>query len=377
MDPLAPRDDGMIPAAQRPERGSGRRHPEPEHAFRNPYQRDRDRIIHAASFRRLEYKTQVFVNGEGDNYRTRLTHTLEVAQITRTLARALHINEDLAEAVAMSHDLGHTPFGHAGERLLDKVLGECGYKEGFNHNTHGLRVVDFLEKRYAAFDGINLTFETREAFIRHAGRGRAQDSEFAPDDAPLLEVACTLLADDIAYLAHDIDDGLYSGMLREEDLQSLALWRRATESAPGYEAMSASLKRMEGVRRLINILAGDAIGCTAANIRSLGFFSPEAVRRGPETAAGFSDGMEEEKARLKAFLYRNFYRNPKLMTVMEIAQEKLRSLFMVYKAEPKKMPMEYREIADKQGIDRAAADYLAGMTDRFAREEFARHFGKC
>ncbi|MDR0361291.1 MAG: deoxyguanosinetriphosphate triphosphohydrolase [Planctomycetota bacterium] len=375
MDPRAMFPDGMIPAAQRPGDGRGRAHPEPEHAFRNPYQRDRDRIVHAASFRRLEYKTQVFVNGEGDNYRTRLTHTLEVAQISRTLARALHINEDLAEAVALSHDLGHTPFGHAGERLLDEILADRG---GFNHNTHGLRVVDVLEKRYAAFDGINLTYETREAFIRHAGRGFAKDSGFAEDDAPLLEVACTLIADDIAYLAHDIDDGLYSGMLREEDLRSLALWRMATiESVPGFESLSPAMKRVEGVRRLINVLASDAIASTWEYIGELGLASPKDVRGGPRDVVSFSEAVAEMKKELKKYLFVNFYRNGKLMAVMEIAQDKLRALFAVYRENPAKMPDDYRQIADTYGIERAVTDYVAGMTDRFAQDEFVRLYGKC
>ncbi|MCC8179360.1 MAG: dNTP triphosphohydrolase, partial [Planctomycetes bacterium] len=206
--PIQPQPDGLIPAAMRWSKSRGRPHNEDEHAFRNPFQRDRDRIIHAAAFRRLEYKTQVFVNGEGDHYRTRLTHTLEVCQIARTIARALGLNEDLAEAVALSHDLGHTPFGHAGERKLDELTRDIG---GFNHNAQGLRVVDILEKRYAEFPGLNLTFEVREGFVRHGGpKVAAKYPEFSPSDAPLLEVAVTLAADDIAYLAHDIDDGLYS-----------------------------------------------------------------------------------------------------------------------------------------------------------------------
>lgn len=362
----------MLPAAMRVARSRGRVHAEPEHAFRNRYQRDRDRILHSAAFRRLEYKTQVFVNGEGDHYRTRLTHTLEVTQISRTMARELGLNEDLTEAVALSHDLGHTPYGHAGERLLDKLLRERG-EGGFDHNAHGLRVVDILEKRYSAFDGLNLTYETREAFIRHGGTSCIGIGGFPENDGPLLEVAATMQADDIAYLAHDVDDGLYSRILDENAMRNLPLWRRVgVEQVPDYESLSPSLKRVEGVRRLINILVNDAINSTRKNIERFRLDSPEAVRESGKIQVIFSDEIEKQKNELKAYLYANFYRHSNVMKVMEDAQKKLAFLFGAYVEDAAKMPQEYGGIADRWGIARAAADYIAGMTDRFAGEEFAR-----
>lgn len=368
-DPLSIQDDGFIPAAMRTARTRGRRVPESEHPFRTAFQRDRDRVIHSAHFRRLEYKTQVFVNGEGDNYRTRLTHTLEVTQIARSLARALHINEELAEAVALSHDLGHTPFGHAGERVLNRLMEDEG---GFDHNAQGLRVVDVLEKRYAAFDGLNLSFEVREAFIRHGGKRIAEkQTEFPSNAAPLLEIAVTMLADDIAYIAHDIDDGLYSGVLSPESLGEQELWRRATD-VEGFAGFPASLKRTEGVRRLINLMVTDALENTRVNLVRMNIDSPEKVESYREDVVIFSEEMEKNKSDLKKFLFVNFYRHPNLMKVLEEDQEMLAGLFAIYLHDPEKMPQEYRKIADILGIKRAVADYVAGMTDRFARDEWSR-----
>ncbi len=369
-DPLKPLADGLLPAAMRHQDSRGRRYAEPEHAFRNPFQRDRDRVLHCASFRRLEYKTQVFANGEGDHYRTRLTHTLEVSQISRTIARELNLNEDLTEAVALSHDLGHTPFGHAGESLLNVLLMDYG---GFNHNTHGLRVVDILEKRYAGFAGLNLTYETREAFIRHAGTGNSGVEEFSPNDCPLLEVGATLLADDIAYLAHDIDDGLYSHILRESQLRETALWRMAgPEQVRGFDRLEESLQRIEGVRRLINILVSDAVNSSRKNIAEKKLFSAEVVRSEKKNPLCFSAEIEKVKNELKRFLFINFYRHANVVAVMEDAQNKMEKLFHYFAAKPEKMPQEYGRIADIWGIHRAVADYIAGMTDRFAENEFKR-----
>ncbi len=372
--PLEPLPDGLIPAAMRDAATRGRRHAETEHPYRNPFQRDRDRVIHSAHFRRLEYKTQVFINGEGDNYRTRLTHTLEVTQIARSVARALRLNEDLAEAVALSHDLGHTPFGHAGERVLNELLAEEG---GFNHNAQGLRTVDLLETRYAAFPGLNLTHEVREAFVRHGGgEVAAHCPEFAPGRAPLLEVAVTLAADDIAYLAHDIDDGLYSGILEPEVLEGTALWLEMMRGDGEFEQFPPELKRTEGVRRLINMLVTDLIETTRANIARTGVRDPEDVAAAAEGIVVFSNMVERKKNLLKEYLYRNFYRHPNVMRVMEEAQEMLRELWERCAASPETMPKEYRKIAEKEGAKRAAADYVSGMTDRFARERWEEIRGK-
>ncbi|MCD8349294.1 MAG: deoxyguanosinetriphosphate triphosphohydrolase [Planctomycetaceae bacterium] len=369
-DPLTPLQDGMIPAAMRAERSRGRRHREEEHPYRNPFQRDRDRVVHSAHFRRLEYKTQVFVNGEGDNYRTRLTHTLEVSQIARSIARALHVNEDLAEAVALSHDLGHTPFGHAGERVLDSLMQGQG---GFNHNAQGLRIVDLLESRYAQFDGLNLTYEVREAFVRHGGACVAAGCpEFAATGAPLLEVAATLIADDIAYLAHDIDDGLYANILSEEQLQSLDLWREVTAGEKNFASFPKHLKRTTGVRRLINVLVTDLVEETKTNLCRKSMVDAEALQYEKETLLDFSPGVERKKSALKEFLFHNFYRHPNVMRVMGEAQETLRQLWEAYADGLEKMPLQYRQIADSVGVKRAAADYVSGMTDRFAREDWDR-----
>ncbi len=363
--PLEIQSDGMIPAAARTADTLGRKYAETEHAYRTPYQRDRDRIIHAAAFRRLEYKTQVFVNGEGDHYRTRLTHTLEVTQIARTIARTLAINEDLAETVALSHDLGHTPFGHAGERVLDEMMHDAG---GFNHNTQGLRVVDVLEKRYAGFDGLNLDFEVREAFVRHGGAEVAQtQDEFDPWDGPLLEIAATIAADDIAYIAHDIDDGLYSGILKAEELRDLSLWQRATE-VDGFDAFSPALKRAEGVRRLINLLVTDLVEHSRERIEKMQLDSTAKVRKYPDVVVTFSGAVEQERSILQAYLFENFYRHKYVTDKIKEAERCVSTLFGKYLSGVLSLPEEYQHIARQWGHKRAIADYIAGMTDRFAWE---------
>lgn len=376
-EPLTPLSDGLIPAAMRDAATRGRRHAEAEHPYRNPFQRDRDRVIHSAHFRRLEYKTQVFLNGEGDNYRTRLTHTLEVTQIARSIARALRLNEDLAEAVALSHDLGHTPFGHAGERVLNELMAGEG---GFNHNAQGLRTVDLLETRYAAFPGLNLTHEVREAFVRHGGREvSAQSPEFPEGDSPLLEVAATLAADDIAYLAHDIDDGLYSGLLEPEVLEGTALWLGMIHGNENFEKLPPALKRTEGVRRLINMLVTDLVLTTRENLLRTGLTTPEAVRGHAGGAGGiviFSNAVERKKNLLKEYLFHNFYRHPAVMRVMGEAQGMLRDVWEACVRAPESMPPEFRKIAELSGIKRAATDYVSGMTDRFARNEWAERCKK-
>jgi dGTPase len=321
----------------------------------------------------LEYKTQVFVNGEGDHYRTRLTHTLEVAQISRTIARELCLNEDLAEAVALAHDLGHTPFGHAGERRLDTLLRAAKPETGgFNHNAQGLRVVDILEIRYSAFPGLNLTYETREAFIRHGGAACNGLSDFPPNQAPLLEVATTLVADDIAYLAHDLDDGLYSHTLEEDALGTLAIWRQVSQSDPGFASLSPSLKRLEAIRKIIDLLVGDVVESSRERLQERDFASPEAVREASGDTISFSPGTDAMVKELKSFLFKHFYQSPGIIAVMQEAEEQLESLFTAFLRQPTLMPGEYQDLARDWGKERAAADYVSGMTDRFAQEEFRR-----
>jgi dGTPase len=368
-DPL-PGEETLAPYAARGAESRGRRHAEPTHPFRPIYQRDRDRIVHSTAFRRLEYKTQVFVNREGDHYRTRLTHTLEVAQIGRTLARALGLNEDLTEAIALAHDLGHTPFGHSGEEALNLLMAGYG---GFEHNVQGLRVVDALEKRYPRFPGLNLSYEVREAFVRHSTRWDhpTLTDEFDPDEGALLEVQVTLLADEIAYDNHDIDDGLFSGILREADLRELALWRRAMDIiGDDYERMPPPMRRASGVRALINLLATDAVETTRANLERLGIRSLADVRAAAEPVVGHSGALRKEKEELERFLHEKFYRNYRVVRMAQKAQAFLRDLFTAFVQEPKLLPSDFQAAIRESSVHRVVCDYIAGMTDRFAEQEY-------
>jgi dGTPase len=300
---LESREAAMLaPYAMRSRDSRGRRHPEAEHPLRMAFQRDRDRIIHSTAFRRLEYKTQVFVNHEGDYYRTRLTHTVEAAQVTRTLARALGLNEDLAEAVALAHDLGHTPFGHAGERTLDRLMAPHG---GFDHNSQSLRIVDVLEERYPAFHGLNLSWEVREGIVKHSTRyDRPQVREFDADLAPCLEAQIVDFADEIAYNAHDIDDGLKSGMLEPDDLAGVALWAEAMSEVERQAARAAlHIRHYQGVRRVIDRLVEDLCGSLLRRLKELGVETLADVRRVKPRLVEFTPEMTERNRELKAFLY--------------------------------------------------------------------------
>ncbi len=368
-----PSEAQLAPYAARSAASRGRTHAEPEHAFRPLYQRDRDRVIHSTAFRRLEYKTQVFVNHEGDYYRTRLTHTLEVSQISRTIARALRLNEDLTEAVALAHDLGHTPFGHAGEDVLNELLAAHG---GFEHNRQGLRVVDLLERRYAAFPGLNLSYEVREAFVRHSSRATsAPPDEFAAGASPLLEVQATILADEIAYDNHDIDDGLCSGIIKESDLAGTALWRRALDLiGPSQAELEPDLRRAEAIRRLINLLVTDAVDTTRREIERLKLTGPEEVRACPERVVKLSPPIAAAKTELERFLFENFYRHHRVLRMASKCRRFLRELFAAYQAEPSLLPEELRRAAAERGLERTVGDYLAGMTDRHAEDEYRKLF---
>jgi dGTPase len=365
-----PGEEALAPYAARAAESRGRVHGEPPHPFRPLYQRDRDRIVHSTAFRRLEYKTQVFVNREGDHYRTRLTHTLEVAQIGRTLARALGLNEDLTEAVALAHDLGHTPFGHSGEEALNLLMKEHG---GFEHNLQGLRVVDVLEKRYPGFPGLNLSYEVREAFARHSTRWDAPgvSESFDPGEAALLEVQVTLLADEIAYDNHDIDDGLFSGILREEDLRELALWRRAMEAVgDAYGEMPPPMRRASGVRALINLLATDVVESTRTNLERMGIRSLRDVRAARGPVVTNSPEIHAAKRELEDFLHERFYRHYRVVRMAEKAQAFLRELFTAFVQEPKLLPPDFQAAVGPESVHRVVCDYIAGMTDRFAEQEY-------
>jgi dGTPase len=358
----------LAPFAARSGRSLGRRHPEGEHPYRTAFQRDRDRVIHSAAFRRLAYKTQVFVNHEGDYYRTRLTHSTEAAQISRTIARALGLNEDLCEVIALGHDLGHTPFGHSGQEALDECMKEHG---GFEHNLQSLRVVELLERRYPDFPGLNLTFETRESIAKHGWPlKKAVAPEYRPEWAPLLEAQLVDIADSIAYDAHDIDDSVKAGLLAEDDLAGLELWRRATQGS----SLAGEMRVRAGVRRLIDMEVTDLVQTTLQNVRRLGLDSLEAVRAAREPAVRFSPEMDRLKKELQAFLFRNVYRHYRVVIMAEKARRFVTELFRAYTANPATLPPRFQEWARAVGVPRAVADYIAGMTDRYCQDEYRKLF---
>ncbi len=365
---LERREGALAPFAARSGDSLGREHPEGEHPFRTAFQRDRDRVIHCAAFRRLEYKTQVFVNHEGDYYRTRLTHTTEAAQISRTVARAMGLNEDLCEALALGHDLGHTPFGHSGQEALDACMKDHG---GFEHNVQSLRVVELLEQRYPGFPGLNLTFETRESVRKHGWPARrAPEARYRPEWAPLLEAQVVDVADSIAYDAHDIDDGIKAGLVAEEALSQAELWREVTAGS----ALRGEMRVHAAVRAVINIEVTDLVEAALGNVKRLGLDSIGAVRSAREAAIRFSPGMERKKGELQAFLHRNVYRHNRVLIMAEKAKRFVTDLFRAYTANPDQLPPWFREWAREAGTERAVADYLAGMTDRYCQDEYRKLF---
>jgi len=365
----------LAPYAVHPDGSRGRRFAEPAPEARNEFQRDRDRIIHSTAFRRLEYKTQVFVNHEGDHFRTRLTHSLEVAQIGRSIARNLGLNEDLVEAIALAHDLGHTPFGHAGQDALNACMREHG---GFEHNLQSLRVVDVLEQRYAAFDGLNLTYETREGILKHCSAANARNlgelgERFLRGQRPSLEAQLTNLADEIAYNNHDVDDGLRSGLLTLEQLDAVPIFarHRAAVSAE-YPGLAPRRLIHETVRRMINTLVSDLTGRSRANIALQRPTSADQVRVMP-SLIGFSDEVAAEQQDLRAFLRTHLYRHRQVNRMTSKARRIVRDLFEAFSSDPRLLPPQFQGRFDGQGL-RAIADYIAGMTDRFAIREHRRLF---
>jgi dGTPase len=365
----------LAPYAARPERSRGRRHREPPPRGRSEYQRDRDRIVHSTAFRRLEYKTQVFINHEGDLFRTRLTHSLEVAQIARSVARSLRLDEDLTEAVALAHDLGHTPFGHTGQDSLNACMKPYG---GFEHNLQSLRVVDVLEQRYAAFDGLNLTFETREGILKHCSIKNAQTlgevgERFVRKQRPSLEAQTANLADEIAYNNHDVDDGVRSGLLDIEQLAEVRIFARHMKSVLRQHPRLPNRRlRYETVRRMIDTLVTDLVRTSAENIRRHAPGSIEEVRLAPPLIA-FSPRIHEESQELKRFLHENLYRHYRVVRMSTKARRIMTELFSALLADTRLLPPEFREQAG-EGAPRAIADYIAGMTDRYAILEHRRLF---
>jgi len=369
----------LAPYASDPDRTRGRRYPEITPPGRSEFQRDRDRIIHSGAFRRLEYKTQVFVNHEGDLFRTRLTHSLEVAQIARTLARNLGLSEDLTEAISLAHDLGHTPFGHAGQDELNACMREYAPDAGgFEHNLQSLRVVDALEERYASFDGLNLCFETREGILKHCSVTHAAQlgdvgERFLNRTQPSLEAQLANLADEIAYNNHDIDDGLRSGLLTIEQLQAVPIFERhfaeVTQRYPGIQPRRAIA---ETTRRMINTLVVDLTQTSAARIAEHAPQSADDVRQAP-ALIGFSDALRAEANSLKRFLFENLYRHYRVLRMTTKAQRIVRELFVAFHADARLLPPDYRR-DDPIAQARAIADYIAGMTDRYAIGEHKRMF---
>ncbi|MCZ7645574.1 MAG: deoxyguanosinetriphosphate triphosphohydrolase [Planctomycetota bacterium] len=367
----------LAPCAVRGRDSRGRRVPEDEPPYRGRFQRDRDRIVHCTAFRRLEYKTQVFVSVmEGDHFRTRLTHTMEVTQIARTAARALGLNEDLVEALALAHDLGHGPFGHSGEDALDEVMKDQG---GFNHNTQGLRIVDLLERRYAAFPGLNLSYETREGFTKNLGpAGRARHGFGA--ESVSLEVQLVGHADEIAYDTHDIEDGLVSGTLDERDLGGVALWSETlAEVLREHPELKADhrLRWRSVVRRLIRRLTGDLLAETERRLAEQRIGSLSDVRACAKELVGFGEPTRRAKAELERFLHARFYNHPNVRSETAKWQARLKELFNAYLAEPARLPADHRRRIDAEGetLPRVACDYVSGMTDRFAEQTWGEVCG--
>ena len=361
----------LAPYGLRSANSRGRAYPEPESATRTAFTRDRDRIIHTTPFRRLMYKTQVFVFFEGDHYRTRLTHTLEVAQLGRSLARGLGGNEDLTEAICLAHDLGHPPFGHAGEHMLNILMAEHG---GFNHNTQSYRIVTELERRYPHFPGLNLTYETREGMLKHeTDYDQSEAAEYEPDKRASLEAQIANLADEIAYNAHDLDDGLRAGLFTLSDLDDLAIWRELTDHVawkPGEHF--SSMHRHEIIRELIGRSVGDVMTRTAAALEANNIDSPEKLQRHSENVVAYTQDFGQKVRALKKFLYERMYRHYRVMRMQTKAERFVADLFDAYVKEPHMLPGETQERLESASVERVVADYIAGMTDRFALDDWQR-----
>ena len=363
----------LAPYAMKSMHTRGREHPEEEHPYRSVYQRDKDRIIHSTAFRRLEYKTQVFVNHEGDYYRTRLTHTIEVTQISRCISRALNLNEDLAEAIAMAHDLGHTPFGHSGEDALRILMKDHG---GFEHNIQGLRVVETLEKRYSKFSGLNLSWEVRESIAKHKTLyDNPSTSQFQTNKQPLLEAQIVDLADSIAYDNHDIDDSLKAGIITENDLEEIELWRNAREKVKEqYGNLSKDMEKAHAIKYLIDLEVTDLIEHTQSMLEKMKTKTTNDVQQCKERLVSFSSGLDKKKQELQEFLQNNVYNHYRVARMAVKARRFVEELFKAFIENPMQLPPEYQKLIEKEGLYQGVCDYIAGMTDRFAQDEYLKLF---
>ncbi len=362
----------IAPFGIRSNTSKGRHYPEQEHDYRTCFQRDKDRVIHTTSFRRLEYKTQVFITDEGDYYRTRLTHTLEVAQIGRTLARALGGNEDLTEAICLAHDLGHPPFGHSGESTLAKLMTDHG---SFNHNHHTLRIVTQLEKRYANFDGLNLCYETLEGIAKHETEYDLKDaSEYNPDLRGHLEAQIANVADEIAYTCHDLDDGLRSGMIRHDMMEDLLIWKLLSEELRWIGPNLSDLDRHRFIRHLTNLEVSDIFYTTQEKIASARVQTVDELQRLPYNVVSNSNLWLSQNRELKDFLFHNLYRHYRVVRMSTKAEMIITRLFEAFRKEPNLLPVHIRQTIEERGRETAICDYIAGMTDRYATEQYNKLF---
>ncbi len=364
----------LAPYAMKASLSRGRVHKETEHPYRSAYQRDRDRIIHCAAFRRLEYKTQVFVNHEGDYYRTRLTHSIEVAQIARTIASALKLNCDLTEAIALAHDLGHTPFGHSGEDALNELMREEG---GFNHNLQGLRVVDYLEERYPDYPGLNLSWEVREGIVKHSTAfdkaGQIQD--LAPQEMPVLETQVVDIADEIAYDNHDLDDGITSGLIKEDDLAGLSIWKRINANIRSSRGrLEPAQRKYLVIRSLIDMQVTDLIRQTQNTLKRLKIKSSLQVKKTDKKIVSFSPDMLKLRLPLRDFLMERLYHHYRVIRMSTKAKRFIKDLFEVYVDKPEQLPDMIQRRIPLDGVKRTVCDYIAGMTDRYALDEHKKLF---
>ncbi len=364
-------DQILAPYAMRSMNSKGRKYPEPEHGYRSLYQRDRDRIVHSRAFRRLEYKTQVFVNHEGDHYRTRLTHTLEVTMISRSLARSLGLNEDLVEALALVHDVGHPAFGHSGEQILDEMMKDHG---GFEHNHQGLRIVEVLEKKYPDFDGINLSWEVREGIIKHnCEYAKTIGHKYDPEKAPLLEVQVVNLADEIAYNSHDLDDGLSSGLFTIQDLGHLDTWIEVEKAIRKQRSdLSERLLAHAVVRGIIDSQVRDVLNQTQNNLRKHNIRSIEDVHAATEPLVSFSPDVADKNLKLKKYLYENLYTHHQVEIMNQKGLRIIRELFELFVSNPRLLDPDTNKRLETTSLERVVCDYIAGMTDRYAFDQYRK-----
>lgn len=365
-------DKSLAPYGMRSKDSKGRAHLDHEPEYRTAFQRDRDRIIHTTAFRRLEYKTQVFINFEGDYFRTRLTHTLEVAQIGRTLARALGGNEDLVETICLAHDLGHSPFGHSGEVALARLMKDYG---SFDHNKQSLRIVTELENRYPEFPGLNLTWEVREGMVKHESEYDISDArDFNPDLRGNLETQIANIADELAYTTHDLDDGLRSGMLTPHSLEGIALWEILRDTFSWHGPNLDDMERHRMIRHLVGLMVTDMIEATDTRLRESAVKSSLDIQKLKHNVIGYSEDMQRRNREVKDFLYSRLYRHYRVVRMQVKAERIITELFNAYKSEPAILPDHVQRFIQKRGLERTICDYIAGMTDRYAIEEYQKIF---